>query len=63
MDEIIKEMIWEYGDPILIDVKISGNIYVIIDGQTNRPGDKIIVRNPKNKRSGDKRNHQSWCLS
>ena len=47
MDGIIKETIWEYGDPILIDVKISGDIYVIIDGQTIRPDDKIIVRNPK----------------
>jgi len=47
MQGVIRETIGEYDDPILIDVKISGDIYIIIDDQIIRPGDKIVVKNPK----------------
>jgi len=47
MQGVIRETIGEYDDPILIDVKISGDIYIIVDDQIIRPGDKIVVRNPK----------------
>jgi len=47
MQGVIRETVGKYDDPILIDVKISGDIYIIIDDQIIRPGDKIVVRNLK----------------
>ena len=47
MQGVIRETIGEYDDPILIDVKISDDIYIIVDDQIIRPGDKIVVRNRK----------------
>ena len=50
MQGVIRETICKYNDPILIDVKISGDIYIIVDDQIIRPGDKIVVKNPKQTR-------------